>query len=44
MENRPPEYIEKIRTQSWPIDEEGFRRRTATSMYEHYAYEDAELY
>ena len=42
--NYTPEYIEKIRTQSWPIDEEGFRRRTGGSMYEHYAYEDAELY
>jgi hypothetical protein len=42
--NYTPEYIEKIRTMSWPIDEEGFRRRTGGSMYEHYAYEDADLY
>lgn len=42
--NYTPEYIENIRTLSWPIDEEGFRRRTGSSMYEHYAYEDAELY
>jgi hypothetical protein len=43
-ENYTPNYIEKIRTQSWPIDELGFRRRTGGSMYEYYAYEDAELY
>ena len=38
------EYIEKIRIHSWPIDEAGFRKRTGASMYEHYAYEDEELY
>ena len=39
-----PEYIENIRTKSWPIDETGFRRRTGSSMYQHYSYEDEELY
>uniref|UniRef100_A0A6C0D3Q0 Uncharacterized protein n=1 Tax=viral metagenome TaxID=1070528 RepID=A0A6C0D3Q0_9ZZZZ len=39
-----PEYIENIRTKSWPIDEGGFRRRTGGSMYEYYAYEDPDLY
>lgn len=43
-EHYTPEYIENIRTQSWPIDEAGFRRRTNESIYEHYAYEDEELY
>ena len=43
-EHYTPEYIENIRTKSWPIDETGFRRRTAFSIYEHYAYENAELY
>jgi hypothetical protein len=42
-DNYTTEYIEKIRTYSWPIDEEGFRRRTTGSMYEHYAYENEEL-
>jgi hypothetical protein len=42
--NYTPEYIEKIRTESWPMDEAGFRERTSTSIYEHYSYEDAELY
>jgi hypothetical protein len=39
-----PEYIENIRTKAWPIDEDGFRKRTGASMYEHYEYEDEELY
>lgn len=39
-----PEYIENIRTHAWPIDEAGFRKRTGSSMYQHYAYEDEELY
>jgi hypothetical protein len=39
-----PEYIENIITKSWPIDEAGFRRRTGATIYEHYAYEDEELY
>ena len=43
-EDYTPEYIENIRTQAWPIDEDGFRKRTGASMYEHYAYEDEELY
>ena len=43
-EHYTPEYIENIRTKSWPMDEAGFRRRTGTSMYQHYAYEDEELY
>jgi hypothetical protein len=42
-EHYTPEYIENIRTNSWPIDESGFRRRTASSMYEHYNYHDEEL-
>ena len=43
-EHYTPEYIENIRTQAWPIDEAGFRRRTNESIYKHYAYEDEELY
>jgi len=43
-EHYTAEYIENIRTQAWPIDEAGFRRRTNESIYKHYAYEDEELY
>jgi hypothetical protein len=43
-EHYTAEYIENIVTKSWPIDEKGFRRRTGGSMYEHYHYEDPELY
>ena len=43
-EHYTPEYIENIRTRSWPIDEAGFRRRTNESIYEYYSYEDEELY
>jgi len=43
-EHYTAEYIENIRTKSWPMDEAGFRRRTGRSIYEHYHYEDTELY